>query len=114
MLGQFWNIPITFEPYNYTCSDQEKEVLHNPNNLYIITVNPPRGTRRRFVGELLPLPWEMNPTGCLYAGHSQGGPVQELNSPTNSVIEGNYEEYRVNGLHETTFMYTRFDEGLCH
>ena len=65
------------------------------------------------MGELYSLTWQQKETGCYYAGHSQGGPVHNIDEPTDSVIQGNYTEYRVGGLFETDFTYTRFNEDVC-
>ena len=104
---------MTFEPYNFMGSSGDIPEHYDLDNFYVITVNPPGGIQRTFVGVLHPLTWENIPTGCYYAGHSQGGPVHNIDAPTDSVIEGNYTEYRVSGLFETDFKYARFDEDMC-
>ena len=45
-------------------------------------------------------------------GNSQGGPERSRN-PMNSVIEGSYSQYIVDGLFDTEFEYERFDENAC-
>lgn len=110
--GQFWNIPIRFERYNYTGSDPEIEDYFTLDKLYVITVEVPSGHQRRFVAELFQRTWDRS-VPCYYAGSSQGGPLKEFERPRDSVIEGRYTDYQVNGLHETNFTYSRFDDRLC-
>ena len=57
--------------------------------------------------------WEGQNEPCLYAGNRQGGVVYEVLGEQDSVIEGNYADYRVQGLYETRFRYSHFNNSLC-
>ena len=96
--GQFWNIPITVS---------EKDGVSNVQVYY-------RGYKsyRNFAAVFLPLVWDHSATGCYYAGDSQGGPERN-NNPVNSVIEGHYSQYIMDGLFDTEFLYNRFDDSAC-
>ena len=109
--GQFWNIPITFEPYNGTDLDTPDGFILD--NLYEITIDHPSAPPRTFVSELYHRTWEGTRAPCYYAGSSQGGPLNEFDAPRDSVIQGRYSDYRVDGLYETDFSYSRFDSSLC-
>ena len=96
--GQFWNIPITVS-----------ETDGVPNvQLY----NTGHESYRKFTAIFLPLVWDRSATSCYYAGDSQGGPERSRN-PVNSVIEGHYSQYIMEGLFDTEFLYNRFDDSAC-
>ena len=111
--GQFWNIPITIRPYVYTGSDPDISEGFDLENLYEFTVDHPDEPPRRFVGDLYDRTWAYRTSPCYYVGNFQGGPLSEFESPSDSVIQGRYTHYRVRGLHDTEFMYTRFEQDLC-
>lgn len=112
--GQFWNIPITFEPLNYTGSNRRRIEEHfDTEQLYAITVHPPTAPARTFVGELYWRSWEQSDVRCYYAGSSQGGATGEFEEPSGTVIQGKYFDYQVNGLFDITFKYSMFDKELC-
>ena len=106
--GQFWNIPIQVEPYT--------GLLRNgsavPDGYYTITVNHPNEVRS-FTGWLYSLTWEYREEYCLYAGNQQAGPIYEIETPNDPVIEGGYSEYQVTSSNETDFEFSQFDESLC-
>ncbi len=106
--GQFWNVPI--EITNYT-----GPIFNDPETArYQITVTHPdfSGTRS-FTGLLSDVNWEFQRTPCFYAGNQQGGPIYEVEEPNDSVIEGEYDSYRVNGPFETDYVFSRFDSNQC-
>ena len=112
--GQFWNVPITFEPLNYTGSNVHRIAEYfDMEQLYSITVHPPTAPARTFVGELYWRSWEESDVRCYYAGSSQGGPTGEFEQPSGSVIQGKYIDYQVNGLFDTEFKYAMFSEENC-
>lgn len=112
--GQFWNIPITFQRFNYTGPNPQLiSEYFNIDRLYEITVHPPSSPTRSFVGELYHRSWDQRGVRCFYAGDSNGGPYSEFQSPADSVIEGIYSEYRVSGLHQTEFKYSQFSSNFC-
>lgn len=81
---------------------------------YVITVTHPDASRdRSFTGILYQYNWEFERSPCFYVGNQQGGPIYEVEEPNDSVIEGDYEDYRVGGLFETEYKYTRFENNLC-
>ena len=87
-----------------------------PDNLtyYTVTVTPPDGDVRSFVGHLYDVTWDFTPVPCVYAGNRNGGPVFEFDNPNDSVIEGNYTLYEVSDLFSTGFTYEQFDEARCN
>ena len=50
---------------------------------------------------------------CLYAGNRQGGTIQEVEDPNDSVIEGIYTDYIMNDEFTTDFKFSHFDESIC-
>ena len=112
--GQFWNVPIFFEPYEYTGTDPDIARYFRLDRLFVISVQPPSGQTRRFVGELYRRTWDKSLEPCYYAGTAQGGAIREFaNSPRDTVIEGRYRQYQVQGLFQTEFTYSRFDSSIC-
>ena len=82
---------------------------------YTVTVTPPDGDVRSFVGHLYDVTWEFTPPPCVYAGNRNGGRVFEFDTPNDSVIEGNYTlYYEVNDLFSTEFTYEQVDEARCN
>ena len=80
---------------------------------YIIQVSHPSSTPRVFTGLLFPVTWEQQMSYCLYAGNRQGGTIQEVEDPNDSVIEGIYTDYIMNGEFTTDFKFSHFDESIC-
>ena len=80
--------------------------------MWLVTVDPGQGSIRQFVAEKYVRAWDNSKQVCLYGGNSQGGPAAEFVSK-DSVIEGRYSQYAVGGLHETSFVYSQFDETVC-
>ena len=86
----------------------------NQDELYVVTVAPADGSPlRSFLAEQHFSAWENRPGPCLYAGNAQGGWSGEVNGLNNPVIQGSYKDYIVNGLFETDFTYSRFEEQSC-
>nr|CAI68017.1 LPS-binding protein [Suberites domuncula] len=104
LLGQFWNVPI--EVSEYIDSDLEGD------HYELAVTHPDFSGTRRFVGHLLGHSWEEK-TPCFYVGNVQGGPIYEVEDPNDSVIEGKYKDYRMDGAFDTSFMYSRFDDSQC-
>ena len=52
------------------------------------------------------------PGPCYYAGNSEGGKSGEL-PDYNSVIEGKYTDYQVDGLFGYKYAYSQFEEDKC-
>ena len=100
-IGQFWNIPITAQVYNATADK------------YIITVHPPGEVSRHFIAERYKYTWDKLRRVCYYAGSGQGGCSGELASADDSVIEGRYTDYLVDGLYAHEFKYAQFEENRC-
>ena len=114
-IGQFWNVPITAENLNDTSFiPEEYRENYNPDNLYIVTVNPPDSDMRTFIGENFLRTWDSSAEECVYAGNSQGGPSGEFFSQyKDPVIEGNYLQYKVSSRYATSFPYSQFRGELC-
>lgn len=104
ILGQFWNIPVNFTEFLGSVP-----VGYNPDRKrYTVTVAPESSLPRSFVGEFLHLLWDKTESPCLYAGNAQGGPSQ-IDTRSQSIIEGNYRNYIVDGIFETSYEYSKFD-----
>ncbi len=89
----------------------EYRQYYNTDNLWLITVYQ-EDQMRQFVAEKYTRAWDNSKQVCLYAGNSQGGAAAEYGL-SDSVIEGSYSHYSVEGLHQTNFRYSEFEEGQC-
>ena len=86
----------------------------NRSDDYLIRLSDPNSNNERsFVGIKADITWEFEKRPCLYVGNSQGGPIDEVESPNESVIEGDYTEYEVGSLFATAFRYGQFNETEC-
>ena len=81
--------------------------------LFTITVNPVDSQQRRFVAEFYDQVWDTTPGVCFYVGSNQAGPIGEIDEPNDSVIQGVYSDYRVSGLFDSEYMYSRFNDLRC-
>ena len=81
----------------------------DPEERYVINVTHPDAEPRVFTGLLHDQTWELKPGLCLYAGNQQGGPIYEVPDPNDSVIEGEYPDYEVQGPFDTVFAFSRFN-----
>lgn len=108
--GQFWNIPIGIEPFTHT---GVPDPYFLEEELFVITVNPTNSEQRQFVAERYEQTWDTTEGLCFYAGSYQGGPVQEIEEPNDSVIQGSWQNYRVSGLFSSRFVYSQFNESMC-
>ena len=80
---------------------------------HIIEVyEPGHESYRIFPAIFYPLVWDRSYNGCYYAGDSQGGPEISRN-PMNSVIEGHYTQYSLDGPFDTEYLYSQFDAAAC-
>ena len=82
-------------------------------NDYVVTVNYPGSPPRSFVGLLSSVTWEFERRPCIYVGNSQAGPIQEVDAPNDSVIEGEYTDYEVDSMFATDFVYSHFEANRC-
>ncbi|XP_064388126.1 uncharacterized protein LOC135336294 [Halichondria panicea] len=108
IIGQFWNIPILVEPFTGFIRSSA-----SIDNLYQVTIEHPN-ERREFTAWLYPLTWEYRREYCLYTGNQQAGPVYEVESPNDPVIEGTYADYIVDTAYGTDFAFTHFNERRCN
>lgn len=110
--GQFWNIPMTIEPFVTTTTPLTLISLPPP---YTVTLSPPSSHPRQFLARLHSNTWDKRGEVCYYAGSAQGGALGQIESPhlRDSVIEGRYTDYIMGSLFETQFPYTRFDSSEC-
>ena len=90
--------------YNVTAEDN----IRPDTNHYAVTVSAPGDTRRFFAWKA-PRTWEKKKMSCLYSGNGQGGPLKEVTSLPDSVIQGTYDEYEVSGLFDPDFKYEMFN-----
>jgi hypothetical protein len=110
LIGQFWSASISAESY-----------LGNTTGLirgydpYTLTVRHPQSSNdRKFVGVLIPRLWNNDPNQCVYAGNSEGGSTGTgPTAPHDSVIQGEYRDYRVRGLFGVNFRYSMFQKSVC-
>ena len=80
---------------------------------YNITVDA--STPRHFVGLKTEVTWEFEKRTCYYVGNSQAGKLSEDEALGDSVIEGEYADYKVDSLFDTQYTpYGQFDENLCN
>lgn len=106
-IGQFWNVPVT----------ASGPITSPPDGIdvgYNVTVEYPGVPARTFIGDLYHRIWDRTLKPCLYAGNSQGGPIYEGNFASDSVIEGEYFEYKVtDGIFGANFRYNRLEVRPC-
>ena len=109
--GQFWNVEIQYE--NVT-SELPAFIVY-PEDYRIISVPSVTtpGESRHFIAELHHRTWDKTPEQCYYTGDSQGGHSGLVVSPDDSVIEGNYKEYILDGLFATDYRYGQYEEENC-
>ena len=79
----------------------------------MITVDHPDSSERSFVGLRADVTWEFENRVCYYVGNRQGGKLAEVTEPNESVIEGEYTQYKVDTLFSTNFTYTHFNANRC-
>eukprot|EP00731_Ephydatia_muelleri_P010849 Em0005g1435a len=107
LLGQFWNIHANMQNY--------AGAYDGPSSYdyYVLSLDFGNGKRQRaFVAALYPFTWERKRDPCLYAGNSNGGSIVEVNTPNDSVIEGQLEDYIVSTKFSTQWKYSVF-AGSC-
>ena len=75
--------------------------------------DPTLTNERSFVGIKGGVTWEFEKRPCLYVGNSQGGPIDEVVGPNDSVIEVEYTDYKVMDMFSTSYKYNKFEEGKC-
>ena len=100
-------MPITISSYTGLFNGEER------TDDYIITVRHPEAPSRSFVGLKSNVTWEFEKRVCYYVGNKQAGKLAEVSDPNDSVIEGDYTEYKVASLFATGFKYSHFEEGGC-
>ena len=84
---------------------------------YNITINPPNGSPRSFLGQRFPRTWDNSPETCFYVGDGQGGPGGKFigededfrGRSARTVIEGRYTDYIVDSLFQTEFLYEEWE-----
>ena len=118
--GQFYNIKMQAENFtNQTVISNLNPDHYKVDKLWVISVTPPpRGgvtqPTRQFIAELYERAWDNSRTPCLYAGTSQGGAAPDYGTTyVDSVIEGSYQNYKVQERFSTDFTYKMFDDSRC-
>ena len=108
--GQFWSAAISSKAF-----EGDRTGLIPGYDPYTMTVEYPQATEvRTFVGVLIPRLWNHDSAQCIYAGNSQGGSTGTgPSAPMDSVIEGEYRDYRVTGLFGVDFLYSKFETKMC-
>ncbi len=80
---------------------------------YVINITT-SGIARSYTGWLYDLTWEFEEGPCLYVGNRQSGPIYEIASPNDGVIESIYKDYRVDSaFSEENYSFGLFNEGQC-
>ena len=105
--GQFWNVPVTVSSYTGLFGGEDR------TDDYIITVDHPQSDPRSFVGLKYSVTWEFEKRVCYYVGNTQAGKLAEVSDPNDSVIEGDYTDYKVDSLFATDFKFSHFDVSRC-
>ena len=105
--GQFWNIPLTIEPYVGPYGDGS---VVKSDKKYTVTTSYPGAQNRTFVADYNKRDWLDN-RHCLYAGNHNAGPIGEVKG-YGSVIEGKANDYVVAGLFSTDFTFSKYN-GNC-
>ena len=103
--GQFWNIPLSITPYVGPYGDGTVDIA---DRIYSVTVAYPGAPERTFIANYGKRDW-LDGRPCLYAGNSNGGPVAEVKG-SGSVIEGRYSNYEVDGLFDTDFQFSKYND----
>ena len=86
---------------------------YDNNDVRIVTVSPVDSSPpRQFLAERQAQTWAKSPNTCFYAGDGQGGP-SGAGQPDDSVIQGDYSNYRVGGLFQHEFRYAKFANDRC-
>lgn len=80
---------------------------------YVVSITHSSSAERKFVANYYDVTWDFEKRDCLYCGNSQGGPIREVDSPNDSVIEGHYSEYELDGLFDTAYKYSAFNSSMC-
>ncbi len=80
----------------------------------VVSVSHPDDKTRSFVVIPEPYTWDLQRIVCLYGGNQQGGPIYEVETPNDPVIQGVYLEYKVRSAFATDFAYSHFDESMCN
>lgn len=105
-VGQFWHPNFTRETFTRNGAIQD--------NAFIVTTPSELGPNS-FVSLFYHLTWDFRDEGCLYAGTRQAGATRYATSPADSVIEGEYTDYKV--LHhfgtEYAFSVFSYEEYGC-
>lgn len=69
---------------------------------------------RAYTGSLFDITWGFEEGPCLYVGNRQAGPIYEVASPNDGVIENIYKDYQVSGaFSEEDYIFGLFNEDRC-
>ncbi len=104
---------MTIRKYTYT---GDEELYLDVDQLYVVRVtHPSTGSTRRFIAEFGRKIWDLSNKDCLYAGNIQGGRLGDIDddSVSDSVVEGRYNQYIVDGLFDHDFEYLHFNAENC-
>ncbi len=104
---------MTIRKYTYTGGEK---LYLDVDQLYVVTVtHPTTGSTRRFIAEFGRQIWDLSNKDCLYAGNIQGGRLGDIDdaSVSDSVVEGRYSQYVVDGLFDYDFDYFHFNADSC-
>lgn len=108
LIGQFWNVPIAIQPYEYSGAPTVLDI----DSLFSVCLSHPSGPSRdrKFVAEHFTRKWDLSLDACFYSGNIQGGRLLEIEDPdfNDPVIEGEYTEYIVGGLFQNAFKYSQY------
>ena len=110
--GQFWNVPITVADYTGRLGS-----LDPGDRTFYLTISPPSGNTRTFVGVLQERSWDKTRVPCIYVGNRQAGPIGDIPEdevPNDSVIEGQYLSYIVSSKYANDCVFCQqFNSTMC-
>ena len=108
-LGQFWNVPVDITPYNGSLSDGTLAT-----DRFSIKVKRDKGNgTRSFTGLLYDLSWGHVEEPCFYVGSKQAGPIHEVATPNDGVIENIFKDYKVADAFSDDYEFSLFDSVKC-
>ena len=101
-------MPVSVTPYEGDLWDGSPG-----SDRYVVNITT-RGTNRAYTGTIHRLNWDHSVGPCLYVGNKQSGPVFEVQSPNDPVIQNFYGDYLVKDpFQEVDYKFGMFEESRC-